>query len=162
MSHPRTAECPECSHQFPVARDEGNETQCPKCEFGLFVEWTDGEDGESVRLILPEIIFVPPPPNDRLDAVMFALQCTMTNQMGAPREFFAAPSTKFIEQSTIRRRYTTVMEEIRHKLSIRTQAEYMGMRLENNRKRMRKRVRQRFRRWTILDEHWTNNPRGDW
>lgn len=41
------------------------------------------------------------------------------------------------------------------------QAQFMGMRVFNNRKRMRKRVRQRRRHFDPYDDHWTQFP-GDW
>lgn len=88
--------------------------------------------------------------------------CMIEDSRTLPDVVDLRDSLNFIQQSTIREFTTTMLQEIQRSLSIRTQAEYMGMRLENNRKRMRKRVRQRRRRWTILDEHWTNNPNGDW
>lgn len=119
------------------------------------------------------------PPTGTVEAMMAAVEYTMFAQVGIPAHLVGGPlpervdlregwlspeqTLRYIQQTTITDRFsTTMLEECRKLLSIRTQAEYMGMRLENNRKRMRKRVRQRRRRWTILDEHWTNNPNGDW
>jgi len=159
----RDVYCPRCDCCFLVAKDEGDTAACPQCCYEFDVEWFYDQDGESVRPVAQNLaLFQTRPSKDRVDAVIYAAQCAMESQMGVPREFFAEASTNFIRQSQIAVRYTTMLESAKRQLSIRAQAEWMGMRLENNRKRMRKRVRQRLRRWSILDEHWTNNPNGDW
>lgn len=169
MSRPRQAECPQCQHQFLVARDEGDETQCPQCEFGLLVEWFDDEDGESVRLVLPEIVFIPPP-NDRLDAVMFAMRCLMEDKMGLParlaeseprtsRNDFMEAIIRVTEGTGLNVKAEFTMDCERVHLSINQQAQMMDMRIINNRKRMRKRVRQCRRHWA--PPHWTETT-GDW
>lgn len=185
--------CPRCKDTFNITKEYGALIVCPWCGLGSEAEWFHGLDGEDCRLITPNPAlcphgrpgvdfpgisvqtldvdhFVPPPPNDRLDAVMFAMRCLMEDKMGLParlaeseprtfRNDFMEAIIRVTEGTGLNVKAEFTMDCERVHLSINQQAQMMDMRIINNRKRMRKRVRQYRRHWA--PPHWTETT-GDW
>lgn len=113
-------------------------------------------------------------PTGTVEAVMRAIEHSMHVQVGIPAHIMGEPLPDKVDlRDSIGK--LPLYEYLQNpdlfpdswecggeRPSIRTQAEMMGMRVFNNRKRMRKRVRQRRRHFDPYEEHWTNNPNGDW
>lgn len=112
------------------------------------------------------------PPTGTTEAVMRAIEHAMHHQVGIPIYMVEDQLPSSVDLRSVLPPPYDYIKDLKlledewkcqgPTLSIRVQAEIMGMKIINNRKRMRKRVRQRRRHFDPYEEHWTNNPNGDW
>lgn len=125
--------CPRCKEAFQITKDCGAGIVCPYCGLGSEAQW----DGEACRLIEPNSELYPKGSRPGVD--------------------FPGVSVQTVDVDKVE--VDLLVECEKAKLSIITQARIMDMKIVNNRKRMRKRVRQRRKHWA--PPHWTEYP-GDW
>ena len=159
-----------------LGREEGDMIICPWC--GKPSEAQRSKD--DCQLVIPPIL---DPPTGTVEA-MATLMEMMHSQVGIPPAMMGIEYTPHtyvyhrsrpVEEDEAPTVQKALYEYLKspdllddcwscggERPSIRVQAERMGMRVFNNRKRMRKRVRQRRRHFDPYEEHWTNNPNGDW
>jgi hypothetical protein len=166
MSRTQYVFCQRCDYSFLVEKDEGDTAACPQCCCEFDVEWFTDQDGENARLVAQNIALVKPKYATISDTLL-AVQRKMESQMGIPPHLVGSEVPRSVDAD---RFYAYVKkpdllndhwECAGVRPSILVQAQFMGMRVFNNRKRMRKRVRQRRRHWSPYDDHWSQHP-GDW
>lgn len=182
--------CPRCKETFRISKESGIGVVCPYCGMGSAVEWFMGQDGEDCRLGAPNLRAFPDgipgvdfpgvsvqtididrsPPTGVPEAMALLMEM-MTSHMGIPPHLMGTELPSSVDFRSMMPEPYNYLKDLEllddnwecggRRPTIIEQAQFMGMRVFNNRKRMRKRVRQRRRHFDPYDDHWTQFP-GDW